>query len=628
MKKLLIISDGNTDLSETLGKIPESVKITFEEAMTYCFDSFDSFYICGMGKIIDARLRDRLENEYFAGKRFFLENVPSWLNIYSADPTDTTKSRLICATDEIDGLEIGDLLDDEANGAFSPYCMESDMTPILVYKEFIIAHTHLNEDKDEIIKDSRPGMWKIGDNLIMTSFTMCNFNKAMFSPYRQWGKLVKYLAGWLTDCSEVELPNPVRTFLPEFDYSDDSVFYKLRENAVKEGIEWLSSILVDDGKGGILEGLNHNISPEGKHKFVTQVRTDCSGEAAGAFTFASMIYKDIQKLETSRNLSDYVFGPMIVKDGIFAGMMRWTESAWGVCYQDDVSRAILPELYQCVLFGKKDRINKLEKVLDFLVNTTAKDGTRVARTDRIALNSESLKALSEAEHGLPSAHYNAYYLASLLLGYRCIGKKIYLDTAERGLEYMMSLYPETRREQSETEEQCRLVLPLAILYETTGKEKHLEFLTRITDDLSKVHHKSGGYCEWDTGYKANCSRMSRGECSVLTENGDPIADFLYSTNWLPLGFAWAYKATGDERYNKLWREVSAFFICTQSHSEKKIENGCWFRAFDMDLHEVYAAPHDAGWGPNASESGWTDSEIIMGLLAPDIFALSEKMKNN
>lgn len=125
----------------------------------------------------------------------------------------------------------------------------------------------------------------------------------------------------------------------------------------------------------------------------------------------------------------------------------------------------------------------------------------------------------------------------------------------------MELYPDgITREHSETEEMCRLILPLSVLYETTGLEKHREMLYRVTENLKHVQHPCRGFAEWDTGYKANCSRMSRGECSVLTENGDPVADLLYSTNWLPLGFAWAYRATGDGQFKKLWRDVVSFCI--------------------------------------------------------------------
>lgn len=47
-------------------------------------------------------------------------------------------------------------------------------------------------------------------------------------------------------------------------------------------------------------------------------------------------------------------------------------------------------------------------------------------------------------------------------------------------------------------------------------------------------------------------------------------------------------------------------------------DGAWCRAFDMDLKEAYAAPHDVGWAAYACETGWTVSEILMGMMMPDI----------
>ena len=182
----------------------------------------------------------------------------------------------------------------------------------------------------------------------------------------------------------------------------------------------------------------------------------------------------------------------------------------------------------------------------------------------------------------------------------------------------MSLYPDTKREQSETEEQCRLILPLALLYQATGEKAHRDMLYRVTNDLLTHRHPSGGIAEWDTGYKASCSRESRGECSLLTENGDPIADLLYSTNWLPIGFAVAYHVTNDEKYHKLWRDVAAFCLKSQIHSNDPKTDGSWCRAFDMELGEAYGCPHDVGWAVRCSESGWTDAEILMGLMMPEI----------
>ena len=151
-------------------------------------------------------------------------------------------------------------------------------------------------------------------------------------------------------------------------------------------------------------------------------------------------------------------------------------------------------------------------------------------------------------------------------------------------------------------------------------------LYRVTEDLQKVRHPFGGYMEWDTGYKAACSRESTGECSVLTKNGDPIADLLYSCNWLPLGFAFAYDVTGDEWFRDLWHEAVIFCMKTQMYSEDPLADGSWCRAFDMELKEAYAAPHDVGWAAYASETGWTVAEILMGMMMPEI--LAEKKKSS
>ncbi len=155
---------------------------------------------------------------------------------------------------------------------------------------------------------------------------------------------------------------------------------------------------------------------------------------------------------------------------------------------------------------------------------------------------DSFAQLTLAEHGCTSAHYNGYYLAALLLAYKYDKNDRYLEVGRQGLETLMSLYPETRREQSETEEMCRLVLPLAVLYDVTG----------------------------------------------------------------------------DEWFHTLWKDVVRFCIKSQTISDNPLYNGAWCRAFDMELGEAYGCPHDAGWAAYACETGWTISEILMGMMMPDI----------
>ena len=151
------------------------------------------------------------------------------------------------------------------------------------------------------------------------------------------------------------------------------------------------------------------------------------------------------------------------------------------------------------------------------------------------------------------------------------------------------------------------------MYSITGDEKHREYLYTVAQRLEGYRHKNGGYIEYDTGYRAFRSRTSGTESSLLADNGDPVCDLLYSVNWLPLGFAYAYKATGDNAFKERWQSLVSFLSSVQMKSENPINNGCWCRGIDLDRRESYGMPHDVGWGTCAVESGWTVAEILMGI---------------
>ena len=80
--------------------------------------------------------------------------------------------------------------------------------------------------------------------------------------------------------------------------------------------------------------------------------------------------------------------------------------------------------------------------------------------------------------------------------------------------------------------------------------------------------------------------------------------------------------TRDDKFRSLWRDTAEFCLKSQLLSDDPLTDGCWCRAFDMEHGEVYGCPHDVGWAACCSESGWTDAEILMGLMMP---ALLESM---
>ena len=297
-------------------------------------------------------------------------------------------------------------------------------------------------------------------------------------------------------------------------------------------------------------------------------------------------------------------------------MVRWSEQAWNVCYQDDVARAIIPSLLYAY-FGVSDKYTeKAKKALSFLCQTTCEDGLRPARTDVLEYirSRREVRTLAAEKSGYASAHYNAYYSAALLLGYILTGDEDFKNTGVRGLETLMKIYPDTVREHSETSELCRLIFPLSVLYAATKEKSHYDMLDRVFNDLQKHRHTSGGYAEWDTGYKAACFNNAGGECSLLAVNGDPVADLLYSLNWLPLGFAFAWHVCGEVRFLNAWKDICTFFIKTQLISEDKRLNGGWCRGIDLDRLEYCGIPHDVGWGPCSLETGWTVAEVTLGML--------------
>ena len=623
--KILIVSDSECDFTEVLKSCgAETECICFENVLKADFSKFDSFCILPekSGDYLEARFREKLEREAEKGKRIFLQAIRGFQDVLCGDPTDSTKSRLIYAEPsegKISGLVTGDLLDDEANLMCVPELHPEDVEPILVYQEHIIAHTHTKMPVEEILKNGKPGLWKAGKNVLWTGFVLRNFNEARFSPRAKWETVIRYLAFWITGREPAFYPEAIVQYGTAENMEETETFERCRKEAVERGIGWLKRFLSEEGKGGIKEGLAHNIAPDGKYTVLDGVRTDCTGESAGAFKMYAYLSGKKDYADLAGKMNEIVYGPMFVRGGLFDGMVRWCTSSWNVCYQDDVARALLPGLYDALYLGDRSHLEDICRAMDFLLRTTARDGLRIFRTDNHDLTEAEMDKLRQQEHGLASAHYNAYYHAALLLTGRASGESRYIEAAQKGLERIMELYPETAREQSETEEMCRMILPLAILYQSTREEKHRQMLYRVSQDLQKVRHPFGGYREWDTGYKAAFSRESREECSVLTENGDPVADMLYSSNWLPMGFAFAYEATGDHWFYELWKNTAVFCLKTQMFSDRAHLDGAWCRAFDMDLKEAYAAPHDVGWAAYACETGWTVSEILMGLMMPEIF---------
>ena len=615
MNRILLIEEKESDLGNLLKKTCPGITVISSKAHSFDPDLYDALCVLGGntddGLVLNAPLRICVDKMCAQGKPVFSEFVTSISSAYIDGLVHTTHHRLVFSDKyfTVPGLVTGDALDSHENDCIRYCFLPAGGEAILRYHDYICAHSHIEMSEEEYNK-GRLAMWKC-QNLIVCAFRLCNFRRARLAPRRSFEALVvaivRFLAG---EAVAVDFDAPVCNYQKQTVTNTADV-----KQAVKRGLAWFDNakMLNDDGMYGVQEGFSHLINAkDGVQKRQTQVRADCTCEVAGAFMMNGLLTNDERARLIGEKMLDFCFNYLQVKEGKYKGMLRWTEVAWETAYQDDNARVVLAPLLHQHFDGTVPHFKEICEALDFLVDTTAPEGVRVARTDLCQLEAKREKITSPGG-GNNAAHYNAYYHAVLLLAYRAGGDRRYLEVAERGLGHLMSLYPNVVREHSETEANCRLFFPLAVLYEITKKQEHYEWLCRVMSYLDEHLDKCGAVLEWDTDYKAKCSRHHTGECSLLANNGDPVVDLLYSNNWLPLGYAYAYLATGEKRFYDAWCAIASFLLSCQIHSEDKLLDGAWTGSFDVENWESHGLPHDIGWAPCCIETGWTVGEILMGL---------------
>lgn len=167
------------------------------------------------------------------------------------------------------------------------------------------------------------------------------------------------------------------------------------------------------------------------------------------------------------------------------------------------------------------------------------------------------------------------------------------------------------------QERARLLLPLAWLIRVDDKPDHRQWLKQIAEDLLALQDECGAIRE-EIGSGAQGlfgpprSNASYGtsEAPLIQENGDPVCDLLYTSNFAFVGLHEAAAATGDTFYLKAEDKLAEFLCRIQVRSSVHPElDGAWFRSFDFKLWDYWASNADWGWGVCSIESGWTQAWI-------------------
>ncbi|MCY2930880.1 MAG: hypothetical protein NTV86_15595 [Planctomycetota bacterium] len=220
----------------------------------------------------------------------------------------------------------------------------------------------------------------------------------------------------------------------------------------------------------------------------------------------------------------------------------------------------------------------------------------------------------DRDESLFAPHFESWIWACYLWLYARTHFAPLLERTRAGIAAMMKAYPhEWHWTNGLQQERARMLLPLAWLVRVDDTPEHRAWLYRIADDLlacqdecGAIREELGSVGHGRYGPPASNEKYATAEAPLIQENGDPVADMLYTSNFAIVSLTEAAAATGDARLDKAADKLAEFLVRIQVSSREHPElHASWFRAFDYKRWEYWASNADAGWGVWCNETGWT-----------------------
>lgn len=488
--------------------------------------------------------------------------------------------------------------------------------------------------------------------MLVATTKLSHFVTGRYAPADAWRTLWQGILGWL--CRGREVPELRWSPVVRASYDrDEALPTDFEEQALRRGVEWFvkSKLLlhpsrlatiegagtaptpppdapVGDGSLGILEAPLSIIQHDGSQLQSVARRGDCTGESAMAIAFGGKSFDDAHKSQIAKNLLDYWYFTSDAckkeradpEHGAY-GLIAWgvTSPAWYKAnYGDDNARLLMGTMAVAAL-ADEDRWDELMmRCLLANLRTTGPLGFRGGRIDIGPLGQHGWQSYFRRRTINPHPHYEAYLWACFLWAYQQTGYELFYQRAESALRSTMSQYTDGWRwTNGVAQEKARILLPLAWLVRVKDTPEHRAWLRQAIDGLLALQEPCGAIRE-ELGlagrgqYPPPSSNEAYGtnEASLIQQNGDPVSDLLYTTNFAFIGLHEAAAATGDRDIRKAADKLAEFLcrIQVQSTNQPSLDGG-WFRAFDFRRWEHWGSNADAGWGAWAIESGWTQGWI-------------------
>ena len=499
-----------------------------------------------------------------------------------------------------------------------------------------------------------PLVYRKRDGLWMSTSQLSEFARLRFMPEAKWKVFWEKVIGDLTG-HETRFSSWIYPIHPSYG-KDVPLPDTARLASVRKGVEWFYNghFLVDaswkkdwidkyqgdgvmpigpclppdikdgDGSCGILEGHCSAIYADGRQAYRYWLRCDVQGEAAMTFAVAGNLLGYENYMSVASNLVNYAFdtfrdGPRNDPESPSYGLLSWAITTKDTYYGDDNARAILGMIMAADVLESTEWNRKITEAILANYRTTGADGFRGDLLKDADLQKHGWKYYQDRSFVKPHPHFESWMWACYLWLYRQTGYAPLLELAEKGIAATMKAYPSgwswTNGLQ---QEKARMILPLAWLYRVSPTEEHKDWLYFMVDELLKnqvecgaIREELGDSSKGLFGKVRSNDAYGKEEAPLIFDNGDPVADMLYTSNFAFFGLNEAACATGDPRIVSATERLSDFLTRIQVRSDSvKDVDGAWFRAFNYRDWDYWASDADSGWGAQCTLTGWIQSWIV------------------
>jgi len=494
-------------------------------------------------------------------------------------------------------------------------------------------------------------------DILVAATKLSQFVTGRYAPVDAWSVVWRWILRWV--CPDIAIPELMVTPVVRPAYAADACLSDdAGLDAAQRGVSWFrnAKLFIDaawkdeaqhrletypdgvgrgpdaawpvgDGSCGLIEGASSRIHWDGTQDWRYHVRADCVGETSMAMASAWALFGDAAARDIAANLNDFIYahsvytqGPRANPESSSYGLVSWTTlpPADGVYYGDDNARSMLGTMAASAFLDIDRWDVPLLRCLLANLRTTGPQGFRGGRLEEADLQEKGWRHYWETERTHYAPHYESWMWACYLWAHRHTRFGPFLDRASTGIRMTMAAYPdEWRWTNGIQQERARMLLPLAWLVRVDDTPTHRGWLRRIAEELLGRQDACGAIGEevgspglGAYGPPRTNAEYGTTEAPLIQQNGDPLSDLLYTTNFAFVGLHEAAAATDDPFYAEAADRLADYLCRIQVRSEVHPElDGGWFRSFDFRRWEYWASNADVGWGAWSIESGWTQAWI-------------------